>query len=165
MTRRNKQTQVPREFNYIYSKLVQEPNDIVGLLAYSIYKEHKIAYITDFTSKNGRAPSDTELMRFHDSSSTEACIATYKENAAQKMRDVLDQLMQDNIEAFRKASKEAEQEAHKSLEPTIKTHAYSGIIGNFSFILCSVVILILARFIKSDAPSAITAWLKGLVGL
>lgn len=40
-----------RNYNYIFSKLVNAEDDVVGLLAYAIYKQQKIEYIEDFTKK------------------------------------------------------------------------------------------------------------------
>jgi hypothetical protein len=55
-------------FNYIYAKLVTEPNDFVGLCAYSIYKQEKIDYIIKWKEKNGRDPKPYELQDFHTQS-------------------------------------------------------------------------------------------------
>ena len=52
-------------FNYIYSELVKKPGDLVGLLAYSIYKQEKIDYITSFTEERGSPPEPHELDEFH----------------------------------------------------------------------------------------------------
>ena len=40
-----------KQYNFIYSKLVTSQDDVIGLLAYSIYKRHKIEYIEDFKKK------------------------------------------------------------------------------------------------------------------
>jgi len=55
-----------RKYNSIFGKLVEEPNDFIGLLAYGIYKREKIAFIDRFCKTNGRGPNDDELQNFHD---------------------------------------------------------------------------------------------------
>ena len=53
-------------FNYIYQELVNEPDDLVGLFAYSIYKQEKIEYIVKFMEENGGVrPTPEELKEFH----------------------------------------------------------------------------------------------------
>ena len=50
-----------RKYNYIFSKLVDDETDLIGLVAYGIYKNNKIGYIEKFKEKQGREPSEDEL--------------------------------------------------------------------------------------------------------
>ena len=34
-----------KKYNFIYSKLVESEDDLVGLVAYGVYKQHKISFI------------------------------------------------------------------------------------------------------------------------
>jgi len=61
-----------KQYNYIYSKLVSSPEDVIGLLAYSIYKQHKIEFIEDFKKKKGYAPTDADIEGFIMSSVTQS---------------------------------------------------------------------------------------------
>ncbi len=36
---------MPKKFNFIYEELVSDRNDIIGHVAYSIYKQDKIDFI------------------------------------------------------------------------------------------------------------------------
>jgi superfamily II DNA or RNA helicase len=40
-----------RKYNYIFSKLVDDETDLIGLVAYCIYKNNKIGYIEKFKEK------------------------------------------------------------------------------------------------------------------
>ena len=40
--------------NFIYSKLVRDDDDIIGMVAYGIYKKHKIEFIESIKSAHGR---------------------------------------------------------------------------------------------------------------
>lgn len=77
-------------YNYIYKKLVQGPNDVVGALAYALYKQEKIAYVTDWTEANGRAPIDSELIEFHRMTNMPQRIAAYKQEANTLLQEFLD---------------------------------------------------------------------------
>ena len=59
------QEPTPR-YSYIYNNLVSGPEDFIGLVAYSIYKREKIAYIRDFEKNHdGKSPNTEELLEFH----------------------------------------------------------------------------------------------------
>ena len=68
-----------REYNFIFEKLVNSDEDIIGNIAYSLYKKHKIQYIKKFKEKNNnKPPTDKELTKFHDHSSLGHSIESYK---------------------------------------------------------------------------------------
>lgn len=72
-------------FNFIYAELVREPDDIVGLLAYGIYKLEKIKYVEKFTSDSGRPPEPSELCDFHRQSMVR--VEQYREMAESRMSE------------------------------------------------------------------------------
>ncbi|SLM31655.1 hypothetical protein MTBBW1_410010 [Desulfamplus magnetovallimortis] len=59
-----------RDCNYIYSELVEGKNDVIGALAYSLYKQQKIECITDFEKKYERRPTEEELAPFKEISNS-----------------------------------------------------------------------------------------------
>ena len=101
-----------RNYNYIFSKLVNAEDDVVGLLAYAIYKQQKIEYIEDFTKKHdGRGPTDEELAPFNELTSQNKQIENYKNIAETRFGDFLDRLMRRHLEEFKEAQKTAHKEA------------------------------------------------------
>lgn len=51
-----------RRYNFIYSKLVTDDNGLTGFIAYSLYKQEKIAWIEGFKkSHNNIPPTDKEI--------------------------------------------------------------------------------------------------------
>lgn len=69
------------QYNWVYKRLVQGPNDTVGALAYVLYKEQKIAFIEETLAKEGREPDDAELKAFHRTSLLEESVKGYLERA------------------------------------------------------------------------------------
>lgn len=56
-----------RKYNFIYSNLVENNNDIVGHIAYSLYKMDKIAFIERFKDQNnGREPEEKDIEAFQN---------------------------------------------------------------------------------------------------
>ena len=71
---------MPKEFNYIYKKLVSDQNDIIGHIAYSIYKEDKVDHIKKKKGE-GIEVTDEVLKPFHEFSSSDSSIESYKMKA------------------------------------------------------------------------------------
>jgi hypothetical protein len=67
------------ERNPIFDALVA-PNaeDVAGLIAYSIYKQNKRAWLDDFVKVTNRAPSEAETRSYIIGESTERRLATYR---------------------------------------------------------------------------------------
>jgi len=71
------------ERNPIFDALVgSEGEDVAGLVAYSIYKQNKRAWLDDFVKATGRAPSDAETRSYIIGESTERRLAIYRRLAA-----------------------------------------------------------------------------------
>lgn len=163
-----------RNYNYIFSKLVNAEDDVVGLLAYAIYKQQKIEYIEDFAKKHdGRGPTDEELAPFNELTSQKKQIENYKNIAETRFGDFLDRLMRRHLEEFKEAQKSAHREAlleaftsvskesHKEVVQQLTPSkwmkfgemALSGIVGNLAFLLAIVSILFLGILFKADYPT------------
>ena len=68
-----------RNYNYIYSQLVEDKADIIGHIAYALYKDDKIEYITKFKNENGGTePTEEDLKPFNIISSTQNSLDKYK---------------------------------------------------------------------------------------
>lgn len=71
-----------KEFNYIYDHLVDSDDDIHGIIAYSVYKRHKIEFIKNFKEDNGgRDLTDTDLLSFNKISTSQSQLDFYKSEA------------------------------------------------------------------------------------
>lgn len=69
-------------YNFIYSKLVVDAEDLVGLIAYGLYKREKIEFITKFKEdNNSRDPNDTDLTVFHSLTNTDSRCSNYRSQA------------------------------------------------------------------------------------
>jgi len=68
---------MPKKFNFIYEELVTDRNDIIGHVAYSIYKQDKIDFIKR-KSQEGTEFSEELIHSFHEISSSDSSIESYK---------------------------------------------------------------------------------------
>ena len=70
------------EYNTIFDNLVKVEGEVAGLVAYSIYKQNKRAWLHDFIKATGRPPNDAESRAYIIGESTERRLATYRHLAA-----------------------------------------------------------------------------------
>lgn len=70
------------ERNPIFDALVGPNEDVSGLVAYSIYKQNKRAWLDDFIKATGRAPTEAESRAYIIGESTERRLTTYRHLAA-----------------------------------------------------------------------------------
>jgi hypothetical protein len=67
------------------------------MVAYSIYKNCKIAYIDDYSKKHGKPPQDSDLDAFHLNSLSEPQIELYKGRAEKIIHDFVVKMAQDEV--------------------------------------------------------------------
>lgn len=70
-------------YNWVYKELVKDPNDVVGAVAYALYKQDKIAFIEATVATHNRQPTDDELRVFHTQTCVQAKIGAYLAQAEQ----------------------------------------------------------------------------------
>ncbi len=62
----------------IFQMLVSDDGDIVGLVAYALYKQSKLDWMRQFESERSRWPDDAELSSFIIGEGTQRRLATYR---------------------------------------------------------------------------------------
>ena len=70
------------EHNPIFEALVTGEGEIAGLVAYSIYKQNKRAWLQAFIKATRRPPTDDELRAYVIGESTDRRLVTYRHLAA-----------------------------------------------------------------------------------
>lgn len=68
----------PSEHNIVFTSLVTSDKDIVGLVAYSIYKQNKYDWLMAFSRMQGRMPNEAEAQSYLLGESTGRRLATYR---------------------------------------------------------------------------------------
>jgi hypothetical protein len=66
------------ERNTIFDSLVKVEGEVSGLIAYSIYKQNKRAWLNDFQKIVGRQPNEVETRAYIIGESTERRLSTYR---------------------------------------------------------------------------------------
>lgn len=71
-------TDVNDDRNPVFEMLVSGDNDIIGLVAYSIYKQNKREWLMAFNKARGREPNENEMASYIIGDSTPRRLATFR---------------------------------------------------------------------------------------
>lgn len=93
-------------YNWVYKQLVQHENDLVGAIAYSLYKQHKIEWIKKCEQDNGTSPTKEQLTEFHRFSSSYTSLENYRNNAEQLMSGFLSYVTENIADDMQKQNKQ-----------------------------------------------------------
>lgn len=108
-----------KQFNFIYDKLVKGEDDVLGHIAYSIYKTHKREQITKMKSKNGGADvTDEDLAPFVELSQSNRQVGFYRNTATELARQFL----------YEAVGQELEEAKRKQEEDFIRNHKEHGFV-------------------------------------
>ena len=71
-----------RKYNFIYSKMVKGESDMIGHIAYSLYKAEKIGWIEERKAENGgKEPTEADFEEYNKSCCTTQRIYYYRSMA------------------------------------------------------------------------------------
>ena len=149
-----------RNYNYIYSQLVEDKADIIGHIAYALYKEDKIDYITKYKQENGGAePTEEDLKPFNIISSTHNSLDKYKFIAS----CILQSFLTNSLEESKKDVEENMNKNHLALmdevikpikpAPTWKCYVHGvsqSVIGAFVFMLLLCGLMFILNFSENQ---------------
>lgn len=127
--------------SFIYDKLVQDEDDILGHIAYSVYKRQKIAHIKRICAeKNIDRVSDDDLKEFVAISQTDEQLQFYRERATQLANSFLDRSMKEELNAER-------DRLEREFLRDYKNHGFmygvwQSIVASFLFLVIGYVLLV-----------------------
>lgn len=134
---------MPKGYNFIYDKLVASEEDVVGILAYGIYKRHKIEFIEQFKSKHNKEPEPTDFETFYMSTTTESQLKKYHDQAENMLQETVTLVTGEELKRYEHKMLSEYEERIKSCLPSnwttfglgiLSTLAFSIIAGIFYFI-------------------------------
>lgn len=129
-----------RKYNYIYKSIVQSDTDVIGCIAYSLYKSEKVRYIEDFKEKNNTEPSEDELDVFHRIMASEESIARFRMQASGILAQFSDETLDSSIEQFEKDLKKNQMDALKEVVSNMRPKWWQNILWS---VIASIIIIAL----------------------
>lgn len=155
---------MPRNYNPIYSKIVENEFDLVGHIAYSLYKKQKIEYIQSHKLKNERDIHDVELIPFNEFSSSPVSIKGYRIQAETILQGFLENLFADQLEEYKQELKDDYtnliSEALEPIKPSKKSAQFwfgvwQGVVATFVFTLIVGLIIFFLQMKDSGPKDAV----------
>lgn len=95
-----------KSYNWIYKELVTNEDDLVGAIAYSLYKRHKIEYINQCVAETGEPPTDEQLAEFRRTSSSPTSLESYRHKADMLLSNLLSFATENIANEMQKQNKE-----------------------------------------------------------
>lgn len=131
-------------FNHIYGTLVEAPDDILGIIAYSFYKQQKIEFLQAYQTEHGRTPSDAELRVFYVTSNSPASLASYRTKAELLSREFVYAALEGDIKEIEERSDRELNRLVKSFRPNFWQGVTQNLFSSVLFVLLIGVIVFTA---------------------
>lgn len=107
----------PPLYNFIYSQLVRDSDDLVGLVAYSLYKREKIEFITKFKTDNGADPTEADLRVFHVTTNTDGRLKGFRDQAEGLLASFSTEILENQAEDLQNEYQQQLIQELKSAQP------------------------------------------------
>ncbi|EKU38130.1 MULTISPECIES: hypothetical protein [Acinetobacter] len=86
------------EYNWIYERLVADENDLIGAIAYILYKQHKIEFIKKIEAEYSTSPTPDQWLEFHRTTCLESNIINYQKRAEDLVSQFLKNMLSEHVE-------------------------------------------------------------------
>jgi len=81
-------------YNQAFETIVDSEEDVIGLFAYALYKQHKRDWIVSHKAENGAEPSEIEKAAFMRSQLLAKTVESYRQRASEILGDYTNQVVE-----------------------------------------------------------------------
>ena len=145
------------KYNFIYDKLVEDEDDILGIIAYSFYKRQKIEFVRNFKGTHGTDPSDHDLKVFHGLSNSDSAIESYKLKATTLAQEFLDEALGERVKEIEEESDRLVQQQIKAIKPAFWSGVIQNIVASVIFVLFIGAIVFISWSARLGITNAVEA--------
>ena len=136
------------DYNPVFDKLVQTPDDIEGFIAYGLYKQAKREWILEYRAREGKAPTVAELRSFSRQWSPTA-LQAFRETAESALSAYAQSVLEEQTPSIQR-------DALLQGRPLWKDLAI-GVVSAFSYSLLLVIVAFLFKAFGNDFLDAVSA--------
>ncbi|MCM1491081.1 MAG: hypothetical protein NC095_09695 [Muribaculum sp.] len=144
-----------KESNFIYSKLVRDDDDIIGMVAYGIYKKHKIEFIESVKKEHNREPNLEEWHAFSISTNTDSQLDKYVSQADATLASFVMTTAGEQIKDSERQMLEQYQANIKAVLPSNWKTVGLSVLGSFIFSAVVTIALFLGAFSEKDKADVV----------
>jgi hypothetical protein len=121
---------------WIYGNLVEDENDMLGHIAYSLYKKQKIEFIKDKERENGgQPPTDQQLKDFQEIAGSTSQLDLYRTKAVDLVQVFLETVLNEDLEDQRRDF------LKKYSTPGFWAGVWQGVVASFIFVALGILLL------------------------
>jgi hypothetical protein len=132
------------ERNLVFESLVKGDGDIIGLVAYSIYKQNKHDWLVAFGKAKGREPQEAELSAYILGESTPRRLAIYRHLAAATIEGRGPEVSAETSPDASSARNYAIAQRHRAIVPVNSDTKTGTVIGFVALAVVALVAIYLA---------------------
>lgn len=137
-----------------FTRLVNGDNDLEGLVAYSLYKQEKNAWVDQRTVQLGRAPTQAEIEHDFIQCLRDSHIQQWRKEALRVLNEFADNMLAGELEKEREAFKK--EEIYKALNPRWYKRLWGDTWANM-LSTAAISLLIALLWVVSSAPENFVA--------
>lgn len=146
-----------RRYNEVYEKLVREPGDLVGMIAYALYKDSKRDWILRFEKDENRRPDEDETFRGYVRAQGDRELDRLRNQAEDLLAEYSGVVLEEAAPRIREQALQTEALTQaKSLHSQVErnTRWYMGIganvAGAFLYSVLLVILVLILRWVDVD---------------
>lgn len=142
-----------KNYNTVYEKVVRRDDDLVGLIAYALYKQNKRDWLIQQRQRKGKDPTETELGAYLTAQQLDRTIQMYRDQAEAVLKDFGEQVIE-------RATPELQQAAISGkIEETLRWYKQlpTGIAAAFIYTVILILIALVLRYAGIDFLSIISS--------
>ncbi|MGP6463489.1 hypothetical protein [Pantoea agglomerans] len=125
-----------KPYNFIYEQLVSSEDDVVGIIAYSIYKNQKRSFIEQFKKDNGgNDPNEAQLAPFLALSTSPQQIEFYKKEASILTKNFLAEVLSEDLQERETFFSNRVHSELKNIKPNHFIDILKGATGSLLFVI------------------------------
>lgn len=147
------ENQHKRQYNNIYSKLVSDETDIIGHIAYSLYKAEKVEYLENL-AREKKEIAEEDLENFHKISCLETSLERYQLQASTILVDYLNEVLTSHKEDIKKDYLDNQRkhlgEVVEPLKPKFWNGVLQSVVGAFIFAIILAAFAFVYTYSKED---------------
>jgi len=127
--------------NLIYRSLVKDEKDVLGLVAYGLYKKNKVSHIDDYIKKHRRPPTDKDLIPFQQTCFKH--IDLYTDKAIELSNEFGQKYLANYVEELSAEYERLYQRRINNLRPLSMGNIVSSYLGSILFALTVAVLVVI----------------------
>jgi hypothetical protein len=141
------------QYNTVYERLVLRDDDLIGLIAYALYKQRKRAWLVDFKSQKSRAPRPDEQSSYIIGETTAARSNDYRQQAEASLGAYADQVIKSATPELQRAAIAGKIERSLAWYRQIP----GGIVAAFSYTVLLISIVLVLKYSGIDLLGILNA--------